>query len=319
MEAIKAEGNNFFKAGNYASAIEKYQACLKIDDTAHAIYSNMSAAHAGLKQWDEAAEAGRGCIRANKTFIKGYFRLATALKESNKYAEAMDTLKMGLGVEPKNKDLKEMLSKVEELSRQERVVGIIARAGDQHKAGDFAECMKTIDRGLALDAGNKELVALQKQVQPKFDKAEKMRVSGMTKNERSKEAGDKAFKNAQFEEAINEYTKAIEATADKTCLLALKTYSNRAACYKQLSNFDGTIEDCSSVIDADPENTHGLYVKSLVRRAQAFEAVERYKSALQDVKECLLKGQAVCGNDTWKLCNDMQNRLNRVIAQLKKM
>merc|ERR1719198_1114169 len=176
--------------------------------------------------------------------------------------------------------------------------------------------MKTIDSGLKLDAGNKRLCDLQKQVQPQFEKAEKMRLSGMTKNERFKEAGDKAFKEAQFETAIEQYTKSLEATNDKTCLLALKTYSNRAACYKQLSNFDRTIEDCSAVIDADPENQHGLTIKAYVRRAQAFEAVERYKSALQDVKECLLKGQAACGNDTWKLCNDMQNRLNRVIAQL---
>jgi len=52
--------------------------------------------------------------------------------------------------------------------------------------------------------------------------------------------------------------------------LAIRCLSNRAACYKQLSDFDGTIEDCSSVLEADANN-----VKALVRRAQAFEAVER--------------------------------------------
>ena len=63
---------------------------------------------------------------------------------------------------------------------------------------------------------------------------------------------------------------------------------------------------------ADPEN-----VKSLVRRAQAFEAVERYKSALQDVKFVLQMPPPQVGQANWTLCNQMQHRLNRVVAQLK--
>jgi len=59
-------------------------------------------------------------------------------------------------------------------------------------------------------------------------------------------------------------------------------FSNRAACYKQLSNFDGVISDCTSVLEVKPDD-----VKSLLRRAQAFEAVERYKMALQDVRTLL--------------------------------
>lgn len=52
--------------------------------------------------------------------------------------------------------------------------------------------------------------------------------------------------------------------------MAIKCYSNRAACYKQLSNFDATVEDTTAVLEVEPNN-----VKALVRRAQAFEAIER--------------------------------------------
>lgn len=58
-------------------------------------------------------------------------------------------------------------------------------------------------------------------------------------------------------------------------------------------------------------------VQSLVRRAQASEACERYKSALQDVRQVLAYGEATCGKATYELANGMQHRLNRVIAQLK--
>jgi stress-induced-phosphoprotein 1 len=94
--------------------------------------------------------------------------------------------------------------------------------------------------------------------------------------------------------------------------LALKCFANRAACYKQLSNFDGTIEDSTHVLEYKPDD-----VKALMRRAQAYEACERYKLALQDVRQVLAYGQEVTGKQTYDLANGMQHRLNRVIAQLR--
>lgn len=92
----------------------------------------------------------------------------------------------------------------------------------------------------------------------------------------------------------------------------MKCYGNRAACYKQLSNFDGVIADSTAVLEYKPDD-----VKALVRRAQAYEACERYKSALQDVRQVLAYGVDVVGKQTFDLANGMQHRLNRVIAQLR--
>lgn len=86
------------------------------------------------------------------------------------------------------------------------------------------------------------------------------------------------------------------------------------ACYKQISNFDGVIADCTAVLEVEPQN-----VKALVRRAQAFEGVERYRFALQDVKAVLAMPYSQVGKANFDLCNGMQHRLNRTVAQLKKM
>ena len=131
---------------------------------------------------------------------------------------------------------------------------------------------------------------------------------------RLKEAGDDKYKAADFEGAIAEYTKCIDALGEMSSPLAIKALSNRAACYKQISNCDGTISDCTMVLEADNNN-----VKALVRRAQAFEAVERYKYALQDVKQVLSQPYNDVGEANYKLCNGMQHRLNRVVQQLKSM
>jgi len=92
----------------------------------------------------------------------------------------------------------------------------------------------------------------------------------------------------------------------------MKAHSNRAACYKQISNFDGVIEDCTAVLEMEPEN-----VKALLRRAQAFEGVERYRFALQDVKTVLAMGLAKVGKSNYDMCNMMQHRLNKTVQQLK--
>merc|ERR1712238_1860 len=146
---------------------------------------------------------------------------------------------------------------------------------------------------------------------------EKKRKASLSATEILKERGDEAYKAANFETAIEHYTKCIDALragGKSTTPLALKTFSNRAACYKQISNFDGTIEDCSAVLEIDPEN-----VKALIRRAQAFEGVERYRFALQDIKSALSMPYEKVGKTNFDLCNMMQHRLNKTVALLKSM
>lgn len=86
------------------------------------------------------------------------------------------------------------------------------------------------------------------------------------------------------------------------------------ACYKQISNFDGVIADCTAVLEVEPNN-----VKALVRRAQAFEGVERYRFALQDVKTVLRMPFHEVGKANFDLCNGLQHRLQRTVDQLKRM
>lgn len=73
-----------------------------------------------------------------------------------------------------------------------------------------------------------------------------------------------------LQDAIVKYTECLDSLPDRRSELAIKCFSNRSACYKQLSNFDATVEDTTAVLEVEPEN-----VKALVRRAQAFEAIER--------------------------------------------
>lgn len=311
-KAKKDEGNTFFKNKQYEEAIAKYTEAIALDGSDVTFFSNRSACYAALNKWQEAADDGKSCIMVDKSFVKGYFRQALALQNLNQIENALESTKRGLGIDAANADLKRMSRELEEALRMKKVDAAIVQAESQLKSDDIKEAFKTVDGALRLDPTNDRLKSLMDTVKPKYERLEKQRVSSLSPSERVKEDGDNKFKAADFEGALHCYTKCLDGITDKSSELAMKCYGNRAACYKQLSNFDGTIEDCTNVLEHRPDD-----VKALVRRAQALEAVERYKSAMQDVRQVLAYGQEKCGKASYDLANGMQHRLTRLIQQLK--
>ena len=74
IQTKKDEGNQFFKNKQYEEAIQKYTEAIEFDKTDVTFYSNRSACYAALNKWEQAAEDGKQCIIADKSFVKGYFR-----------------------------------------------------------------------------------------------------------------------------------------------------------------------------------------------------------------------------------------------------
>ena len=68
-----------------------------------------SACYGGKKDWASAATDAKECIKINPTFIKGYYRLATAQSEQQEFNAALATIKQGLAIEPDNAQLQKQL------------------------------------------------------------------------------------------------------------------------------------------------------------------------------------------------------------------
>ncbi|WDK20405.1 import receptor [Colletotrichum graminicola] len=86
-----------------------------------------------------------------------------------------------------------------------------------------------------------------------------------------KDVGNQAYGSKDYNKAIELYSKAILCKANPIF------YSNRAACYNALGNWDKVVEDTTAAINLDPE-----YVKALNRRANAYEHLKMYSEALLD-------------------------------------
>ena len=95
-----------------------------------------------------------------------------------------------------------------------------------------------------------------------------------------KAAGNKAYGSKDYNKAIELYGKAILCKPDPVY------YSNRAACYNVLSDWDKVIDDTSAAIAMDSE-----YVKALNRRAHAYEHMGMFSEALLDyTASCIIDG-----------------------------
>ncbi|KAJ4349429.1 TOM (translocase of outer membrane) complex component [Didymosphaeria variabile] len=95
-----------------------------------------------------------------------------------------------------------------------------------------------------------------------------------------KAAGNKAYGSKDYNRAIDLYGQALLCKQDPVF------YSNRAACWNAMSNWDKVIEDTTAAINLDNE-----YVKALNRRANAYEQVDRNSEALLDyTASCIIDG-----------------------------
>jgi tetratricopeptide (TPR) repeat protein len=131
---------------------------------------------------------------------------------------SLDSVKRGLGIEPQNADLKKMSRELEEAMRLKKVDAAITAAESQVSSGDITGAFKTVDSALRLDPTNSTLNNMMNRIRPQYERAEKARIATLDPKERMKEEGDKYFKDASFEKAIESYTKCLQAITDKvTC------------------------------------------------------------------------------------------------------
>lgn len=95
-----------------------------------------------------------------------------------------------------------------------------------------------------------------------------------------KEAGNHAYGSKDFNKAIDLYSKAI------LCKPEAVYYSNRAACFNALADWNKVVEDTTAAINLDPE-----YVKAMNRRANAYDKLGKYSESLLDyTASCIIDG-----------------------------
>lgn len=93
--------------------------------------------------------------------------------------------------------------------------------------------------------------------------------------------GNKYFDEGKYNEAIREYTKAIEADPN-----LVEPYTNRASAYVEVGEFDKAIADNTKAIELDPENVIPYYNRSMAyaRKGEFDKVIADCNKILDDFK-----------------------------------
>lgn len=146
----RERGNDAYKRGEYARAIERYDASVAVGETA-AAYANRAMCWLKLEEW---ASAEVDCSRALELDVaafgvKAYQRRGTARREMGKYMDSVMDFEEALRLEPTSKILKEERAKsqrafeLEEKIRPTQTRTRIRVDDDEQANGDAMD----VDRG----------------------------------------------------------------------------------------------------------------------------------------------------------------------------
>uniref|UniRef100_A0A7R9XLY5 STI1 domain-containing protein n=1 Tax=Polyblepharides amylifera TaxID=1486889 RepID=A0A7R9XLY5_9CHLO len=110
-EVEKDKGNEFFRSGDFPSAVKHYSESLKRNPKDHKVYSNRAACYMKLAAFMEAQKDAEKCIEIDPTFPKGYTRKGAVQFFMKEYSKAIETYQLGLKHDPENQELKEGIAR----------------------------------------------------------------------------------------------------------------------------------------------------------------------------------------------------------------
>ncbi|CAM9318990.1 unnamed protein product [Sphacelaria rigidula] len=98
----KEKGNEHFRAGQWAKAIEEYEEAVKRDPTNAAYRNNLAAALSKIGDFNAAKAACDKALELDRNYVKAWAKKGDIEFFMKEYHKALDSYKMGLSVEPNN-------------------------------------------------------------------------------------------------------------------------------------------------------------------------------------------------------------------------
>lgn len=209
------------------------------------------------KEFAEALKHYEKAIELDPTNMTFYSNKAAVLFEKGEYEECIKLCKQAV-----------------EVGREQRadytlIAKALTRIGNAFlKMDKLEEALTWFDKSLS-EHRDPELVKKQKALEK--DVAERKRRAYIDPElaQEEKNIGNKFFKEGNFPEAMKHYTEAVKRDPDNAIL-----YSNRAACYTKLMEFQRALEDCEMCIKKDPK-----FIKGYIRKGAALMAMKEYSKA----------------------------------------
>ena len=167
--ALKQQGNTAFSKGEHLEAIRLYGLAIEAAPAAeaHLLLGNRCAAHLKCANASSDAEAklaaaaaaeadSREAVKRRPDYLKGYYRLGSALLLKGEPSEAVSVLEDGLGRSPHNDELRSALREARAAQEAARREALKAAKSGGVKVGEVGESLPAATSSAAPAAGAKK-------------------------------------------------------------------------------------------------------------------------------------------------------------------
>lgn len=191
-----------------------------------------------------------------------------------------------------------------EIGREHRadfklIAKALARTGTSYyKKNDLKSALTFYNKSLS-EHREPDVIKRSQEVEKALKEQERLAYIDPEKSLEEKQKGNDAFTKGDYPTAIQFYTEAIKRNPSDA-----KLFSNRAACYAKLMEFNMAIRDADECIRLDP-----MFIKGFLRKGASLLAIKEYSRA-SDVYQKAIDLDANCQEaiDAYRTCLMQENK-----------
>lgn len=157
-EKYKEQGNEHFKKGEHAKAIECYTFATELDPNNPIFYTNRSNAYYLMKKFDKSERDARKAVGCRANWEKGHYRLGMALMAQERYKEALDAMQVACDLKPDNATFSNAKAQVKaSMMKGMSAAEVVKQEGNEaFKSGRIEEAVKIYTRAIAACKSNEK-------------------------------------------------------------------------------------------------------------------------------------------------------------------
>jgi stress-induced-phosphoprotein 1 len=194
-----------------------------------------------------------------------YTNKAAVFYEEGKFEECIDECKKAIDIGRETQADYKLIAKA------------MARIANAYiKVENLKDALYWYEKSLA-EHRDPDIVKKHKQLQAEIKEKEKLAYINPEVSEQEKAEGNALFQKGDYPNALKHYNEAIKRNPENHVL-----YSNRAACYQKLMEFNKVIEDCDTCLKMDPK-----FIKAYLRKGAALVAMREFGRAQRAYEDAL--------------------------------